>query len=73
MTQSSCPICRAPNQAKFRPFCSKACSDRDLLNWLKGSYLIAGGNDDAKQPEADNQTDADDFPAIRRNANGFEV
>lgn len=36
-----CPICNAPAEPKFRPFCSRRCADLDLSNWLKGSYAIA--------------------------------
>ena len=36
-----CPICSAPAEPKFKPFCSRRCSDLDLSNWLKGSYAIA--------------------------------
>jgi uncharacterized protein len=36
----SCPICRKPEEQKFRPFCSKRCADVDLSRWLKGSYAI---------------------------------
>jgi endogenous inhibitor of DNA gyrase (YacG/DUF329 family) len=35
-----CPICRKPEEQKFRPFCSKRCADVDLSRWLKGSYAI---------------------------------
>lgn len=36
----SCPICGAKQQFKYRPFCSKRCSDLDLAKWLNGSYAI---------------------------------
>lgn len=35
-----CPICGAEAQIKYRPFCSKRCSDLDLARWLNGSYAI---------------------------------
>lgn len=38
----SCPICRKPGQAAYRPFCSKRCADVDLQRWLAGSYVIPG-------------------------------
>ncbi|WP_243389836.1 DNA gyrase inhibitor YacG [Arboricoccus pini] len=25
---------------KFRPFCSRECRDRDLINWLDGTYAV---------------------------------
>ena len=44
-----CPICRAPTEAAFRPFCSRRCSDVDLSRWLTGTYAIAGGDSDADE------------------------
>jgi endogenous inhibitor of DNA gyrase (YacG/DUF329 family) len=38
-----CPICRAPAEPAFRPFCSARCRDVDLARWLGGGYAIAGG------------------------------
>ncbi len=35
-----CAICGKPQEAKFKPFCSKRCADVDLGRWLKGSYAI---------------------------------
>jgi endogenous inhibitor of DNA gyrase (YacG/DUF329 family) len=35
-----CPICKKPEQEKYRPFCSKRCADVDLSRWLKDSYSI---------------------------------
>ncbi|MEQ1712349.1 MAG: DNA gyrase inhibitor YacG [Hyphomicrobium sp.] len=53
-----CPICKAPITAgspaatKFRPFCSRACSDIDLLRWLRGGYVVPGtGIDDDEDGE----------------------
>lgn len=37
-----CPICRRLSAAAHAPFCSPRCQDRDLLNWLKGSYAVPG-------------------------------
>ncbi|WP_170518782.1 DNA gyrase inhibitor YacG [Ruegeria atlantica] len=36
----SCPICGEDTVTKFRPFCSKRCSDLDLAKWLNGSYAV---------------------------------
>jgi endogenous inhibitor of DNA gyrase (YacG/DUF329 family) len=44
-----CPICTAPRDAHYRPFCSKRCADVDLWRWLRGAYAIAGGNSDADE------------------------
>lgn len=45
---TKCPNCGAPTAVEFRPFCSRGCKDRDLLNWLDEGYRIAG-------PPAENQ------------------
>ncbi len=54
-----CPICTAPAEAAFKPFCSSRCSDVDLSRWLRGSYAIAGGEQDADE-------DGDDTHARQR-------
>ena len=38
----TCPICGDPTNSIYRPFCSRACKDRDLLKWLSDSYAIPG-------------------------------
>ena len=35
-----CPICEAPTEQKYRPFCSRRCADVDLSRWLRGAYAI---------------------------------
>ena len=35
-----CPICGARPQARYAPFCSALCAERDLANWLGGKYRI---------------------------------
>jgi uncharacterized protein len=44
-----CPICTAPAEAAFKPFCSSRCADVDLSRWLRGGYAIAGGEQDADE------------------------
>jgi endogenous inhibitor of DNA gyrase (YacG/DUF329 family) len=46
--EARCPICRAPTEPHFRPFCSRRCADVDLLRWLRGGYAIpvAAADDD---------------------------
>jgi uncharacterized protein len=39
---STCPVCGRPPHAETRPFCSKACRDRDLLQWLGEGYRVPG-------------------------------
>ena len=40
--KGNCPICGAPTEADFRPFCSRRCADVDLSRWLRGGYAIPG-------------------------------
>ena len=49
MKGGRCPICRAPTEQAFRPFCSRRCADVDLSRWLGGAYAIAGGGADADE------------------------
>jgi endogenous inhibitor of DNA gyrase (YacG/DUF329 family) len=37
-----CPVCGQPAQPATRPFCSPACRDRDLLQWLGEGYRVPG-------------------------------
>ena len=38
---ASCPICRkADADLKYKPFCSRRCSDVDLQRWFAGAYAI---------------------------------
>ena len=39
----SCPICGKPSVAAHRPFCSRGCVDRDLLQWLGEGYRLPAG------------------------------
>jgi uncharacterized protein len=36
----ACSICGQPSQLRYKPFCSKRCSDVDLNRWLTGKYAI---------------------------------
>lgn len=42
---AKCPICSAPTEATFRPFCSRRCADVDLSRWLRGAYAVPGRAD----------------------------
>jgi uncharacterized protein len=35
-----CPLCSKLTVAAHKPFCSRGCKDRDLLNWLGEAYAI---------------------------------
>ncbi|MEM8798710.1 MAG: DNA gyrase inhibitor YacG [Pseudomonadota bacterium] len=42
MSKSACPICAAPTDTRYRPFCSRACANRDLLSWMDERYALPG-------------------------------
>jgi len=42
-----CPICKAPADAGYMPFCSKRCANVDLHRWLSGRYAIPTAEDDS--------------------------
>ena len=35
-----CPLCGKPRDPEFKPFCSRGCRDRDLLNWFGEDYRV---------------------------------
>jgi len=49
-SKAKCPICKAPTETTFRPFCSARCADVDLARWLGGRYAIAS-HEDAEEDE----------------------
>jgi uncharacterized protein len=51
---TACPICDRPADPAFKPFCSRACRDRDLLQWLGEGYRLPG------RPAAEEGLDSDD-------------
>lgn len=42
MKTDRCPVCRQPTAPEHKPFCSRGCRDRDLLQWLGEGYRIPG-------------------------------
>lgn len=48
-----CPICRKPSVREFRPFCSRGCRDRDLINWVDGSYRVPVAPEEDESPDRD--------------------
>jgi endogenous inhibitor of DNA gyrase (YacG/DUF329 family) len=46
----NCAICGKPQDAVFRPFCSKRCADVDLHRWLSGTYAVPATEDDDDDP-----------------------
>jgi endogenous inhibitor of DNA gyrase (YacG/DUF329 family) len=39
-------VCKKPTVHEFRPFCSRGCRDRDLINWADERYKVAVKPDD---------------------------
>jgi uncharacterized protein len=60
----SCPICGRAADAKYKPFCSRRCSDVDLGKWLTGAYAIPVEAIDDENPvdEAGDRTKSAKFP-----------
>jgi endogenous inhibitor of DNA gyrase (YacG/DUF329 family) len=49
----SCPICKKPSVPEFRPFCSRGCRDRDLINWIDERYTVPVAPDDQDSTDRD--------------------
>ena len=47
-----CPICGAPTEQQYRPFCSRRCADVDLSRWLRGAYAIPVEDDSDEDGES---------------------
>jgi hypothetical protein len=55
----ACPICAAPTDARYRPFCSRRCADVDLARWLQGTYAVpVASTDDDEDGEETQQSGA---------------
>jgi len=52
-----CPICKQTAHSDFRPFCSRGCRDRDLMQWFGEGYALPGAQpaelDDGSQENDD--------------------
>ena len=46
-----CPICGAPPEPAYKPFCSRRCADVDLSRWLRGAYVISSQSADENEDE----------------------
>jgi endogenous inhibitor of DNA gyrase (YacG/DUF329 family) len=58
--KSRCPVCRKPGVHEFRPFCSRGCRDRDLVNWLDEGYRLPVRPDEEEDGKAGGQGDGQD-------------
>jgi endogenous inhibitor of DNA gyrase (YacG/DUF329 family) len=59
---SSCPVCGQPSALETRPFCGRACRDRDLLQWLGEGYRVPGRPVDDEMKKSD-EDGVDSTPA----------
>jgi len=61
---TACPICGKPVSAAHKPFCSRGCADRDLLQWLGEGYRLpagpAAGDEDASRDSVKPGLDSDE-------------
>jgi endogenous inhibitor of DNA gyrase (YacG/DUF329 family) len=55
-----CPICGKPRDHRFRPFCSRACRDRDFLAWADGRYAIPAVEDTDEETDRPGEDSHDD-------------
>ena len=56
--KGKCPICGAPVDPQYTPFCSKHCADVDLGRWLKGAYVVH--TDEAPKDDTPPKEDEDE-------------
>ena len=61
-----CPICGAPTEPQYRPFCSRRCADVDLSRWLRGAYAIPVEDDADEDGESTDAPTSDDSNAKGR-------
>ena len=60
MKRNACPVCGNPVAPEHKPFCSRGCRDRDLLQWLGEGYRLPGeAIDPETQTGLDTARDAD--------------
>ena len=50
-TAPKCPICGKPPVERYRPFCSKRCTEVDLHRWFTGAYAIPVVEEDPSAEE----------------------
>ena len=53
----TCPVCGKPADAVHKPFCSRGCKDRDLLQWLGEGYRLPGEPADPRGLDMQDLTD----------------
>lgn len=53
-----CPVCQAPTDFKYRPFCSRRCADVDLGRWFSEEYCILENDLDSVDENTDSKDDS---------------
>ncbi|APZ97121.1 DNA gyrase inhibitor YacG [Sphingopyxis sp. QXT-31] len=53
----ACPLCGKPRAEEHKPFCSRGCRDRDLLNWFGEDYRVPADQPPDGIADVDNFTD----------------
>lgn len=48
---NSCPLCGNITDPAHKPFCSRRCKDRDLLQWLGEGYRVPGATVETDEQE----------------------
>jgi hypothetical protein len=56
-TSKACPICGKPADERFKPFCSRRCTDVDLNRWLSGIYAVPVTEDEEEDERHDEPDD----------------
>ena len=47
----TCPICAKETAERYRPFCSRRCSEVDLQRWFTGAYAIPAALDEGAEDD----------------------
>ncbi|HYI42314.1 MAG TPA: DNA gyrase inhibitor YacG [Sphingomicrobium sp.] len=61
---AACPLCGRNPEPRHRPFCSRGCRDRDLLNWLGDAYRVPAGPADEAMENPGNGLDIQQKPSL---------
>ena len=60
---ATCPICGKQTAPAHKPFCSRGCVDRDLLQWLGEGYRLPAGPASDEEASRDRPDAADGLEA----------
>ena len=51
--EPKCPTCGKPADPKYKPFCSRRCSEVDLQRWFTGGYAIPAALDEGAEDDGE--------------------